>query len=485
MRAPAPLKVDLEKAGFFRHRKVGKKVLITNDAGHNLMLTPAQFKRFIEGKVKPKEALHQELRARGFVRDFMDFDKVTKAWKKKNTFLWQGPSLHIIVVTLRCDHRCVYCQTSSVAMDDKKYDMTKETAQKVVDSAFETPSPSLTIEFQGGEPLANWPVVKFIIEYALEKNKDKHKSLWLNLVTYMSFMDYKKLDFLMKNGVYLCTSIDGPLKVHNANRVYTGGNSHANVTKWFKKIRKLTKNKTFGIDALLTTTRLTLQHPEEVVDEYVRLGALGMYLRPLSHYGFAQRTWEKIGYSTQEFLAFYRRAIEYILKLNKKKTKFLEQTARMLSAKIIKQEEPNFLDMRSPCGAGIGQIAYNYDGKVYTCDEGRMLSRMGDDAFLLGDVKKDSFSDFVSHPTVKTLATASCLEGQPECSGCVYLPYCGACPVENYIQQGDLFARTPVSGRCELYKGMLDFLFEKMEDPEVRKIMKLWTRVPASIYQRD
>ena len=29
------------------------------------------------------------------------------------------------------------------------------------------------------------------------------------------------------------------------------------------------------------------------------------------------------------------------------------------------------IQLRSPCGAGIGQLLYNYDGKVYTCDEGR------------------------------------------------------------------------------------------------------------------
>ena len=48
--------------------------------------------------------------------------------------------------------------------------------------------------------------------------------------------------------------------------------------------------------------------------------------------------------------------------------------------------DPNYLDIRSPCGAGIGQIAYSYDGKIYTCDEGRMLGGMGDDIFCIGNV---------------------------------------------------------------------------------------------------
>jgi len=44
--------------------------------------------------------------------------------------------------------------------------------------------------------------------------------------------------------------------------------------------------------------------------------------------------------------------------------------------KILTENDPNFLDSRSPCGACIGQVAYNYDGKVYTCDEGRMFARV-------------------------------------------------------------------------------------------------------------
>lgn len=31
------------------------------------------------------------------------------------------------------------------------------------------------------------------------------------------------------------------------------------------------------------------------------------------------------------------------------------------------------IDERSPCGACIWQVAYNYDWKIYSCDEWRML----------------------------------------------------------------------------------------------------------------
>ncbi|HBL18509.1 MAG TPA: His-Xaa-Ser system radical SAM maturase HxsB [Elusimicrobia bacterium] len=476
--------LDTGKAGFFRFRRLGKKVLLTNDVGRFALLTPAGFQKFTQGKLRPEDALHKELREKGFIRDFTDFEQMIERWRSSHSFLWQGPSLHIVVVTLRCDHKCVYCQTSSVGMDAAGVDMSEATARSVVDTIFESPSPALTIEFQGGEPLANWPAVRCIVDYSREQARRKGKTLWLNLVTNLSLMDDEKLEFLLSHDVAICTSVDGPASVHDANRIAVGGGSHAVVVRWWKKIRSLTRGKTFGIDALMTTTRKSLSHGKEIVDEYVRLDARGIYLRPLSPYGFVRKTWEAVGYGPDEFLAFYRDTLDYIFALNRKGKNIFETTFRMLATKALKNEDPNFLDLRSPCGAGIGQIAYNYDGSVFTCDEARMLSRMKDDAFRLGHVA-DGYAAIVNHPTVKALALASCLDNQAECAGCAYLPYCGACPVENYVKQGDLFARTPTGDRCRVYKGIQDYFFEKIGEKGSRKIVDSWTRVPTGQPQRD
>jgi sulfatase maturation enzyme AslB (radical SAM superfamily) len=69
-------------------------------------------------------------------------------YAKKNDFLLYGPSLHIIVTTLRCNHKCQYCHAAVAPMTAKEMDMTEETAKKVVDTIFYTSNPNLTIEFQ-------------------------------------------------------------------------------------------------------------------------------------------------------------------------------------------------------------------------------------------------------------------------------------------------------------------------------------------------
>jgi uncharacterized protein len=41
-------------------------------------------------------------------------------------------------------------------------------------------------------------------------------------------------------------------------------------------------------------------------------------LRPLNPYGFAATDFAKLGYTTEEFIEFYKECLEYIRELNKK-----------------------------------------------------------------------------------------------------------------------------------------------------------------------
>ncbi|MDE2491371.1 MAG: His-Xaa-Ser system radical SAM maturase HxsB [Elusimicrobia bacterium] len=486
MRRRAPAAAAGAKPAFFRFRRLGRRILITNDFGRHRLMTDAEFRSFAAGSLDGPPDLLEALARDGFLAERMDFEDLAEAWRARGRYLWQGPTLHIIVVTLRCDHRCLYCQASAGRMSDKGVDMTPETARLVVDRIFESASPALTIEFQGGEPLANWPVVRFIVEYARAKGAETGTSLGLSLVTNLSLMDDEKLDFLLDNGVGLCTSLDGPADLHNANRLFSGGDSHERTTRWFRRISERAGPGRSRIEALLTVTRRSLPRAREIVDEYARVGAGGIFLRSLSPLGLARGLWERIGYAPEEFLAFYREAFARVLELNRDRP-FVEQSARLFLAKILSDEDPNFLDIRSPCGAGIGQLAYNFDGSVYTCDEGRMLSRMGDESFRIGSVRSGTRRETVAHPAVRALAVASCLDAQPDCSRCAYKPYCGICPIQCYVEQGDIMGHMPSNSRCRIHKGILDLLFEKLENPKNETLFRRWLRRPedGSAYQRS
>ena len=122
--------------------------------------------------------------------------------------------------------------------------------------------------------------------------------------------------------------------------------------------------------------------------------------------------------------------------------------------KIQNEFDPNYLDLRSPCGAAIGQLTYNYNGNIYTCDEARMI---GDDLFLLGNVKKDKYKDIVTSDKACATVAAS-INDQYICNDCVYKPYCGICPVCNYAEQGSVIGKIPQTDRCKIFKEQFNWV---------------------------
>lgn len=470
--------------GFFRFRQVGRRWLITNQEGQWLLLEPEEMRQFAEGTVPQDGELYQRLKDRNFLRDHYDVQKAARMLRNRKHFVHYGPNLHILVVTLRCNETCVYCHASRADMDAVQTDMSKETAEKCVDLILRTTNPYVTIEFQGGEPLVAFDTVKHVIEYAKERNRAIGKQLELTMVSNLALMDEDKLRYLIDNKVQICTSIDGPQHLHDKQRKLPSLSAHDQAVKWIGRIneayRQMGLDETlYHVEALLTTTRATLPLWKEVVDTYVDLGCKALFLRPLDPFGFAERTAEKIEYPREEYMRFYRHAVDYMIELNRQGVQILERYAAIFLTKILKGEDPNFLDIRWPGGAGIGQLAYNYDGRIFTCDEGRMLHEMGDDTFELGHVETSSYRDIVGHPTVRALALASNLEQNPDCVNCTYVPYCGLPPVHSYKTQGTMFGRPRESTLCYVHKHIQDYLFEKLgeADAETLEIFERWTTI--------
>jgi uncharacterized protein len=473
-----------EKLGFFRFGRVGERWLITNDAGEWQLLEDADWRRFLAGEIEEGDTLYAPLHDKGFLRSGIDLDGLAARVRRKKSFLGNGPHLHVVITTLRCNQGCRYCHASRTDMERVDTDMSLETARKVVDLAMKSTSPYVCFEFQGGEPTVNMPVIKFVTGYAREKNKQEGKILDLSLVSNMTWMTEENADWLVANDVLICTSLDGPEDLHNWNRTWTGkgsGNAYASVTKWMDYfnaayVAKGRDPELWHVDALLTTTRRTLPRWKEIVDLYVSRGIRNLHLRPLNPFGFATGTWKRIGYTTEEFLEFYTNALDYIIELNLQGVEIAEGVASTILKKILTPDDPNFVDIRSPVGSGTGQLAYNYDGRIYPSDEGRMVSAMGDEIFAIGHVDSSTYQDLVGHPTVRSLAVSSLLDTLPMCSSCWNAPYCGARPLHNYMTSGDLFAQRPNTAKCKEHMYIAGLLFKKLAEDQDGRILKIFQR---------
>lgn len=445
--------------------------LITNDFGRHLFLGQEEFQSFVSDNIRTDETLEQKLKDNYFLiqpTDLYNFSIIDRLRDMKS-YLFASTSLHIFVVTNACNLSCVYCQAQDKNECNRGM-MSKETAKKALEIALQSPSHDLTFEFQGGEPLLNFDVIRYIVETTEKLRGEKH--ITYTLVSNLSLLTADILDFLISNNINISTSIDGPESLHNQNR-----NSSA-VKNSFQKMMngvELIRSHNYPVAAIQTTTKASLQYPAEIVDTYCALNMPGIFLRPLSPLGFAKTSWEAIGYTTEDFLVFYKKAFQHILEINMAGKRFPEQHACFFLKKILCGKSDNYMELRSPCGASIGQLAYYYNGEIYTCDEGRMIAEAGDPAFRLGTVD-DNYQDLVSSKTCMAISESSVLESIPGCCDCVYQPYCGVCPVVNYSMTGDIFNKQPRTYRCAIYKGILDFLFSQLEsqDNAARKIMESW-----------
>lgn len=122
--------------------------------------------------------------------------------RSRKSYLNYFTSLHMVVLTLRCNCLCDYCHASSQGISCKNTDMSLEIADKTLDIILQSPSDDIKIEFQGGEPSLNWPVLEFfVIEGEKRVKKLPSKRLTFVICTNLFEITDAQLEFLNRHHV--------------------------------------------------------------------------------------------------------------------------------------------------------------------------------------------------------------------------------------------------------------------------------------------
>ena len=457
------------------HRMPSTRVLVCNSAGEHLLLSREEFDQLALGQISDPDLLRR-LRSRHLVRDPDDslpIDLLAMKERTRYSRLSALTQLHIFVVTLRCEHSCHYCQVSRRTADRAGFDMTVETAEAALAVAFCTPSRSLKIEFQGGEPLLNFGTIKWTVLRAKEIAVEYEKEVSFVITTNLALLDDDVISFCRDEEIFISTSLDGPESLHNRNRPRPGHDSWARTISGIRRIQA--EIGPHAISALMTTTETSLTQPTEIIDTYIGLDLLDIFLRPISPYGLAVRSHSHDRYGTNQWLAFWRAGLDYILELNRNGVPAIERYSAIVLSKMLSGVEPGYVDLRSPAGIGIGALLYNYDGDVYASDEGRMLAEMSDHTFRLGNLETDGWDDLLLSEQLLDPLDQSLAQSAPMCSDCAFERFCGADPVYHHATSGDFLGRKPTSGFCNRNMGVFETLIERYhDDPHARGVFQTW-----------
>jgi His-Xaa-Ser system radical SAM maturase HxsB len=267
--------------------------------------------------------------------------------------------------------------------------------------------------------------------------------------------------------------LDGPADLHNKNRPRPGANSFELAVTGIKRAKEILGADRVG--ALMTTTEASLDRVDDIIDEYLKLELDGIFLRPLSPFGFAIKTKQYQRYDAKKWLSFYERGLRRVLEVNHQGRPFKEFYASLILTRMLSDRPIGYVDLRSPAGVGLGALVYNYDGSVFASDEGRMLAETGDNAFRLGHVNENNYSSLILSDRLIEAISGSLTQSAPECSTCVYESHCGADPVYHHATQGDALGIKPLSGFCARQKGIMGLLLDILENsPKDAAILRRW-----------
>lgn len=394
------------------------------------------------------------------------------AAKKETVFA--GASLHIFVPTLQCEHSCRYCQVSR-SLENAGYSMTAEQVDAACETVFQSPAETLTIEFQGGDPLLRFDIIQRAIERIRAINATEQRRLRFVITSTLHQLTPGMCEYLRDRKVYLSTSLDGPAALHNTNRPIRTRDSHERTLAGIDLARRMIGPG--SVSALMTTTKASLACPEAIVDEYVKHDFTEIFMRPLSLYGFAKHNIKHLGYSLSDFAVFYERALERVLHWNRNGVELREATAALILNKILSPFDAGYVDLQSPSGAGLAVLVYNYDGYVYPSDEARMLAASGDFSLRLGRIGEPL--DALLRSSVMHRMVASSLPTRvPGCAECAFSPYCGPDPVGAQAEFGSMEAPPRLTEHCKRSTWLFDFFFRKLQtaDQEFLDLAYRWAQ---------
>lgn len=457
----------------FRFERIGEKELLVNELGDFIFVVTSTVERIINRLINKQEALYKDLVSNYFISEQPIpelIDNMATRLRTKKAFLDSFTSLHIFVLTLRCNQNCIYCQASSKESSEALYDMKEEYLFKAIDLMFQSPSDAITMEFQGGEPSLPFQLLQKAVKRASSLNQKYEKQITYVLCTNSINLTEEILCLCKEYNILVSTSLDGPAFIHNHNR--------GKIDSYNRVIEGISKASNYlgadKVSALMTTSEHSLKYPKEIIDNYISNGFNNIFIRPLNPYGLALNNtdWDKY---FDDFIAFYKSALNYIIDINIQGKFFVEEFTAILLRKMLTPFTTGFVDLQSPAGIINSVVVYNYDGYVYASDESRMLAEYNDYTFRLGHIT-DKYEDIFYGKKAQQLALIWGTEFIAGCSDCAFQSFCGADPVRNHSTQGDLYGFRPTSSFCKMHKDIITYLFSLIQNmnDKVMPVFKQW-----------
>lgn len=335
-----------------------------------------------------------------------------------------------------CNMKCQYCFASQGDFGMKPGLMSLQTAQKALDFLIAKSGPvrQLEVDFFGGEPLLNAAMLKELVQYGRQREKDSGKKINFTLTTNALLVDEDIIDFVIDNHISVILSLDGRPATNDRHRILNNGDgSYHDIVP---RIKKMVESNPISYYIRGTFTRHNLDFSSDL-RHILDLGFDAVSLEPAIG--------PKNGYSIEEedlpqVLAEYDRLTDLLRTYHQ-----LGRDVHFFHYNLDLQKGPCLAKRQSGCGAGVEYLVVTPEGDIYPCHQ-----FVGEDEFLMGNIYGAELDGGISKKF-----TNNRLGDKSECRRCWTRNFCGGgCHANAYHTSGDMSQPAQVS--CTMHRKRIE-----------------------------
>ncbi len=338
-----------------------------------------------------------------------------------------------------CNLSCKYCFAEEGLYHGKKAElMPYEVGKQALDFLVANSGNrrNLEVDFFGGEPLLNFDVVKQLVEYGreLEKNHDKH--FRFTLTTNGVLLNDEIMEFANREMDNVVLSIDGRKEIHDMMRPFQRGDgSYDIILPKFQKFAESRGQQKYY--ARGTFTHNNLDFSKDVL-HLADLGFKQISVEPVvaqatDDYALREEDLPKL------FEEYDKLAAEMV------KRHGTDKDFTFFHFMIDLEGGPCVYKRLSGCGSGTEYMAVTPTGELYPCHQ-----FVGTEGFKMGDVWTG-----ITNTEMQTQFKGCNVYSRPACKDCFAKFYCsGGCAANAYNFTGDIRGNYALG--CELQKKRIE-----------------------------
>jgi len=351
----------------------------------------------------------------------------------------------IMIVCQDCNLMCRYCyaqQGTYGEIDGKKY-MTMETYKKSMEFMLtKFPEGVDRVQFFGGEPLLNVPLIKEACAWTIHLFKEKQlKPPHFTIVTNGTIITEEIIDLFNTYEFFVTISLDGNKEINDLNRIYKG-NQGSVFDKIKENILKLNKKRKFNLGIEATVDKANIEQYKTNnrlidIEEILSLQPDSLHIVPT--YWENEESDKEMSMQHQideeSFIEYFDSVSDMLFK----KT-IQAETQLTATLSFLNKIQSNSLKTKF-CNAGSTDFAVNVEGDIYPC-----FVFTGIEEFKFGNVydQKNMLNNPLENIT---------FDDMEECGDCWASGLCNCCIGLNYFTTGDL--RKPSKSACICQKTLL------------------------------